>query len=257
MSNGRASALEPAGPGALRCFPMTTPALPPLAWAEAMAHALARAESRDPRSQRLLESGPASAWRQFQGRLGPQHLLALLLEDAAQRHPVPFDARTLLGQRDAVERLAPSAVEPLLAAARTQDFALPARAGLALQAHRLGVSARFARSSLRVVKADQQVLELPGTGGQLALHLALEHDLPFGAVFTVACASPAELALAGLAALECGAAPGASRLFLDPELARARTGAFDVLVGLSPAKGGRFEERQLAGLFPGAAVVLV
>ena len=226
------------------------------AWAAAVAHAIAREEARDERNHRLLETGTSSTWNQFRGRLGPADLLALLAQNAAVKHPVPFDPSRTLGMRDAFDRLAGSTAESLITEARAQAMDLGAGDYLTAQAKRLGVPSRLARADLHVVKANQRVLELPGTGGQLAHHLTHKHDLPFREVFTIACGNWREYALAGIAALDCRSL-GEPRLLLDPELAKCRDGAFDMVVGLHPDKGGRFTPRQLEGWFPKIPVVLV
>ncbi len=232
------------------------------AWAAAGLLALARDEAAGRRRPRLTEPGLAT-WERFRGRLGPRDLLALLFEDAAVLHPVPFDPSAVdpeLGL-DAV----PSAtVAAWLAALPGLDLAEPGPDYLARQARRLGVPTRMARSELHKVQVHQRVLELPGTGGQLAHHLASEQpELSLVDTFTVACASAEELTLAAVAGLELGAAhtryvqrvePAA---LADPDHP-LRRGRFDVVVGLDPDKGGLFRvPDQLALWFADAKIVLV
>src|SRR5205814_3027574 len=77
---------------------------------------------------------------------------------------------------------------------------------VAEQARVLGIPTRMARSDLHVVKPHQKVLELPGTGGQLAHHLvASQRDLTLQDNFIAACGSWQELTLAGVIGLELGA----------------------------------------------------
>lgn len=222
----------------------------------ALTCALAREEARDGRNHRLLETGPSSTWNQFRGRLGPSQLLGLLVENAAVRHPIPFDSERVLGVADAVETIPPTEAEALISEARAQPLDLPPSDYLLAQARRLFINTRLARSELHVVKASQRVLELPGTGGQLAHHLSHKHDLPFREVFTIACADWRELTLAGIAALDCRVL-GEPKTLLDPDLAQCRDLPFDMVVGLAPEKGGRFAVRQLEGWFPKIPLVLV
>ncbi|MDX9722493.1 MAG: hypothetical protein RBU37_17235 [Myxococcota bacterium] len=77
---------------------------------------------------------------------------------------------------------------------------------IAAQARLLGVPSRLARSELHVVKPHHKVLELPGTGGQLAHHLVSTHaELSLRDNFTVACGSWRELTLAGIVGLDLAA----------------------------------------------------
>ena len=65
-------------------------------WAAALLHALARDEAAGRRAARLTEPGLAT-WNHFRGRLTATDLLALVFEDAAVLHRVPFDAAALGG----------------------------------------------------------------------------------------------------------------------------------------------------------------
>jgi hypothetical protein len=117
---------------------------------------------------------------------------------------------------------------------------------------------------LHVVKPHQKVLELPGTGGQLAHHLvSSQTDVTLHANFVVACGTWQELTLAGIAALDLGAPrtdfavrAGAEHLSnADHPLRRQR---FDFVVGLHPDKGGLFRDKdQLAIWFSDARRLLV
>jgi hypothetical protein len=132
------------------------------------------------------------------------------------------------------------------------------------QARLLGLPTRMARSDLHVVKPHQKVLELPGTGGQLAHHLvSSQKDITPPGQLRVACGSWQELTLAGVIGLELGAphsdfavrADAASLKDPDHPL---RQRSFDFVVGLHPDKGGLFRvEDQLAIWFPTAKVLLV
>lgn len=225
-----------------------------------MLRALGREEALGRRPKRLLEPGLAT-WTQFRGRLRETALLELVLEDAAVSQPVPFDAGRMLGKTDPLARVPAIELKRWLdaligAAAGEGDQATPSAAYIQAQAKLLSLPTKIARSDLPVVKAHQRVLELPGTGGQLAHHLLETHpDLPIREVFFIACSSWQELALAGLVCVEKGllGEPPAS---LDPKLdaARAERRSFDFVFG---ADLGLFLTEQLQSWFPSARVMLV
>jgi hypothetical protein len=231
-------------------------------WAAGLLHALARDEAAGRCPRRLTEPGLAT-WNRFRGRLSATDLVALLFEDAAVIHPVPFDAAALGGALRA-DRLPEPVTRSWIEAIPALDLDTPAADYIAGQARLLGLPTRLARSDLHVVKPHQKVLELPGTGGQLAHHLvSSQTDLTLKDNFTVACASWQELTLAGIVALDLGA-PGtdfAARV----EVADLRDAQhplrqrnFDLVIGLHPDKGGLFQiEDQLAIWFSGAKVLLV
>jgi hypothetical protein len=231
-------------------------------WAASLVHALARDEVAGRRPERLTEPRLAT-WSRFRGRLTATDLIALLFEDAAVLHPVPFDAQAVGGAM-ALERLP----EQLTAAWLEQIGSLELDAASAdyitHQAKLLGLPTRLARSDLHVVKPHQKVLELPGTGGQLAHHLASSQtDVSLKDNFTVACGSWQELTLAGIVALDLGApstefaARASAEDLRDPKHALRRR-SFDFVIGLHPDKGGLFRvDDQLAIWFSGAKILLV
>jgi hypothetical protein len=115
-----------------------------------------------------------------------------------------------------------------------------------------------------VVRPHQKVLELPGTGGQLAHHLvSTQGDLTLQDNFVVACGSWQELTLAGVVALDLGAPRTDFATRVDAAALRdpahpLRQRSFDFVIGLRPDKGGLFQvEDQLAIWFSSAKVVLV
>ena len=135
---------------------------------------------------------------------------------------------------------------------------------IAAQARLLGVPSRLARSDLHVVKPHHRVLELPGTGGQLAHHLLLSQpDLSLQSNFTVACGTWQELTLAGIVALDRAAPSSSSLRFATAADLRdpghpVRTQSFDFVVGLHPDKGGLLRRAdQLDIYFHGATILLV
>lgn len=232
------------------------------AWALALLHALARDEAKGRRPQRLTEP-KLDTWMRFRGRLTSADFVALLLEDAAVLHRVPFDASTLGAAIDP-SLLPEVAADAWIRALASMPLDTPSAEYVASQARLLGVTTRMARSDLHVVKPHQKVLELPGTGGQLAHHLVSTQDaLTLQDNFVVACGSWQELTLAGVIALDL-AAPRtdfATRVdtddLRDPEHP-LRQRSFDFVIGLHPDKGGLFRvEDQLAIWFSSAKVVLV
>jgi hypothetical protein len=232
------------------------------AWAAALAHALARDEAAGRRPKRLTESDLAT-WRRFRGRLSSRDFFALLFEDAAVLHAVPFAAATL-GERLDIARLPESTTDAWLEAIPALDFADSSADYVAAQARLLGVPTRLARSELHVVKSHQKVLELPGTGGQLAHHLVSSHaEITLQDNVVVACGSWQELTLAGVVALDL-AAPNTNFVTrVEPDELRdakhaLRQRSFDFVVGLHPDKGGTYRaEDELAIWFSSAKILLV
>jgi len=231
-------------------------------WAASLLHALARDEAAGRRPQRLTEPRLAT-WNRFRGRLCATDLVSLLFEDAAVIHRVPFDAAAVGGPLR-VDQLPASVTAGWLEAITSLDLHLAAAEYIASQATLLGLPTRMARSELHVVKPHQKVLELPGTGGQLAHHLvSSQSDLSLTDNFVLACGSWQELTLAGIVALDLGAATTA--LVTRVEVAELREPkhplrqrGFDVVIGLHPDKGGLFRvEDQLAIWFSGAKILLV
>ncbi len=232
------------------------------AWAAALLHALARDEVAGRRLQRLTEP-QLGTWSRFRGRLTPTDLVALLFEDAAVLHPVPFDPGALGGSLR-LEMLPDTIAQRWLDALPKLDLKTEGPGYIEQQARLLGLPSRMARSDLHVVKPHQRVLELPGTGGQLAHHLvSTQRDVTLQDNFTIACSTWQELTLAGVIALDLGAPNSA---FVAPveidDLRKSehplRQRSFDFVVGLHPDKGGLFRiEEQLAIWFPSAKILLV
>jgi len=231
-------------------------------WAASLLHALARDEVAGRRPQRLTEPRLAT-WNRFRGRLSATDLVSLLFEDAAVIHRVPFDACAVGGPLR-VERIPDSVTEGWLKAIPSLELERAAPDYIASQAKLLGLPTRIARSDLHVVKPHQRVLELPGTGGQVAHHLVWSQtDLTLKDNFAVACSSWQELTLAGIVALDLGApntdfATKVEIADLRDAKHPLRQRSFDFVIGLHPDKGGLFRaEDQLAIWFSGAKVLLV
>ena len=148
---------------------LTSPQRPTGAWAAALLRALARDEVAGRRPVRLTEPQLAT-WTRFRGRLTATDLVSLLFEDAAVLHKVPFDPAAL-GDAVRLTQLPPDVAATWLTALASTDLTPPSADYITEQARLLGLPTRMARSDLHVVKSHQKVLELPGTGGQLAHHL--------------------------------------------------------------------------------------
>jgi hypothetical protein len=241
---------------------LTSDQQPTGAWAAALLHALARDEAAGRRPQRLTEPQLAT-WKRFHGRLTAADFVALLFEDAAVLHRIPFDS-SVLGAPLQLEGLPESVADAWLSALQSTPLQTPGVDYVAEQARLLGLPTRMARSELHVVKPHQKVLELPGTGGQLAHHLVShQRDLTLHDNFTVACGAWQELTLAGVIALELGSPHSHFITKVEPDGLRnpshpLRQRSFDFVLGLHPDKGGLFRfEEQLAIWYPSAKVLLV
>lgn len=231
-------------------------------WAASLLHALARDEAAGRRRPRLTES-KLDTWARFRGRLTSTDFVSLLFEDAAVLHRVPFDPNAV-GAPLRPERLPESITDGWIKSIESLALDTAGADYILEQAKLLGLPTRMARSDLHVVKSHQRVLELPGTGGQLAHHLVSgQSDITLQDNFVVACASWQELTLAGIVALELGAphsdfAMRVENADLKNPDHSVRQRSFDFVVGLHPDKGGLFRvEDQLAIWFPTAKVLLV
>lgn len=241
---------------------LTELARPSGLWAAALLHAIARDEAAGRRRPALTEP-KLDTWTRFRGRLSSVDLVSLLFEDAAVLHRLPFDPSAVGGPLRA-EQLPEGVTDGWLQAIGSLQLNATGADYVGEQARLLGVPTRMARSDLHVIKSHQKVLELPGTGGQLAHHLVTsQKDLTLQDNFVVACGSWQELTLAGVVALELGAPHSdfamraeASDLKAPDHVLRQRP--VDFVVGLHPDKGGLFRvEDQLAIWFPSAKILLV
>jgi hypothetical protein len=231
-------------------------------WAASLLHAIARDEAAGRRTQRLTEPR-LDTWNRFRGRLTSNDLVSLLFEDAAVLHRIPFDP-VAIGGPLGMQRLSESTTDAWLKSIATLPLRDSGPDYILEQARLLGLPTRMGRSDLHVVKPHQKVLELPGTGGQLAHHLvSAQRDLTLQDNFVVACSSWQELTLAGIIALELAAphsdfAMRAEIEDLKDAKHQLRQRSFDFVVGLHPDKGGLFQvENQLALWFPAAKILLV
>jgi hypothetical protein len=231
-------------------------------WAASLLHAIARDEAAGRRTPRLTEP-KLDTWSRFRGRLTSTDFIALLFEDAAVLHRVPFDPHAVGAPVD-LERIPETLADAWLTSIgsllRTQsdsDYVVD-------QARLLGLPTRMARSDLQIVRSHQRVLELPGTGGQLAHHIvSTQRGLTIQDNFLIACSTWQELTLAGIVGLEL-ASPHSDFVFrveidqLRDAQHPLRQRSFDFVIGLHPDKGGLFRvENQLAIWFPTAKILLV
>lgn len=231
-------------------------------YAAALVHALARDEAAGRRPRRLLEP-ELKTWTRFRGRLSDADFIRLLFEDAAaiEGFQIPFDA-TAMGLR--LDRLPESVARGFLQSLPELDIGADGADYITTQARCLGLPTRIARSNLHVVKAHQKVLELPGTGGQLAHHLvSTQEEVSLQDNITVACSDWRERTMAGIVALDLGAPDTRFAAAADARALRApdnplRRQRFDFVVGLHPDKGGLFQaSNQLDIWFAGARILLV
>lgn len=235
---------------------------PTALWATTLLRALARGEVAGHLPERLTEPQLAT-WTRFRGRLTSTDLVALLFEDAAVAHNVPFDPAAFEPSLR-LDRLTDTVVDAWLQALPRLDLKAPTADFVAEQARALGLSTRLGRSDLHVVKAHQKVLELPGTGGQLAHHLVTSQtDLKLQDNFVIACSTWQELTLAGIVGLELRTLDSTFAVKVELNDLRKpehplRQRRFDFVVGLHPDKGGLFRvEDQLAIWFSNAKILLV
>ena len=126
---------------------------PAAALAAALLLALLREEAAGRRSPPILLEAGRPTWARFRGRLTSRDLLALLFEDAAVLHPIPFALKPLEAP---LARVPIELIDSWLAAL-PQPPADPADY-LAALARLLGVPSRLARADLHVVKPHHRVL---------------------------------------------------------------------------------------------------
>lgn len=224
--------------------------------------ALARREHQDHPPRRFLEAGLAT-WNELKGNLRLPHLLALAAEDTAVRFPLPADLARVLGEDTALrfDAIAHVTVYTWLQALDAAALYAPRTQALEQYARALELPHRFAGADLHKLQEATQVLELPGTGGQLVAR-ALERSP--GAYLhvntTVLTGTWADRAMAGLVAMEWDA-PHLDFAQDDDDLTWAtdsdRRGDFDLVFGLQPGKGGKWDAATLQTRFPRATVVLV
>lgn len=175
---------------------MTSLTEEPLYWT---LRAIARLERRgDVRGPRLTEPD-LLRWNRVRRQLGAADFIALLHEDLAGPFPTPFDLDRW--QRDPRVGLGESKARELIAAAIAEDEAAPA-AFLRQACRALGLPAGGDIADLPKVQPHQRALELPGTGGRVALRQALDHGVAIDRNVDFVADTDAERLAIGLAVVE-------------------------------------------------------
>ena len=174
------------------------------------AHALVRTEHAGHVPPRFTGAG-ARRWAQFANELTEADRLDLAIRDAAAAYPTPFGLRQgLPGYENGDLGLAPEGARQLVKEA-VSAAGQPPGEYLHAQAERLGLqpTPEAALAALPAPEPHHTVLELPGTGGWLAYHIASRPDsrVYLWENFAIACASWRGVILAGLIAFELNAPP--------------------------------------------------
>jgi hypothetical protein len=168
----------------------------PLLWT---LRSIARIERKgDLRPARLTEPG-LTKWNRMRRKLDFVDLIALLHEDLADAFPVPFALprwakNPLAGLDDAAARA-------LIDAALADDSS-PPQVFLRNAARALELPAGGNIANLPKVQPHQSALELPGSGGRIALQQALDHGVAIRDRFTFVADTDAERLSLGLAVVE-------------------------------------------------------
>jgi hypothetical protein len=163
---------------------------------------IARIErKRDLRPPRLTEPG-FTRWNRVRRKLDFVDLIALLHEDLADAFPYPFDlprwtTNPLAGLDDAAARA-------LIDAALADDSS-PPQVFLRNAARGVDLPAGANIANLPKVQAHQTALELPGSGGRIALQQAIDHGVAIRDRFTFVADTDAERLSLGLAIVEARA----------------------------------------------------
>jgi len=208
-------------------------------FASAAVRALVRAEVAGRAPLRFTSSGP-QLWAAFRNELTDADLLDLAVRDLAVAMPQFFALNQLWPEASGEELRAISPAEAAQCIAEAVAQAdQPREVYLQAQAKTLSIRLPSGESLKRlpVPEAYHRILELPGSGGWLAYHLA---SRPGTAVyywenFTITCGTWQEQLLAGLIAFELGAPPRRELPIVhDPTLAQVLNEdvAFDWIIGL-------------------------
>jgi len=224
--------------------------------AECLLEAIARRERGDGITKRLTDS---KTWAAFRGNMENPQLLAIIAEDAAVRFPLPADLAAVAEVPNALPftKLQPVQVQAMLDQL-PNALPLSSRDALARWGKRLD---RRGYDVPRKVQASTRVLELPGTGGLLAARALEKTDEAYlHTNFTVLAADWKDRAMAGLVAMELDT-PNTDFVHTDPDLTWATDSArrrdVDLVLGLTPAHGGIWDEATLRERFPRADIALV
>jgi hypothetical protein len=178
---------------------------------QACLRAIIRAETEGRLPSRFTDTGQA-VWNIFRNELTTADLIGLAIQDVGVAMPIPFDPGQWWSNWPDWAMLHQS----LDAAQQWVDEALhqlqqPQIDYLQAQASFLGIELPSDErlDKLPTPLPHEHWLELPGTGGWVAYTLCSrpEADLYFWENFTILCATPQEMLLAGLIAWELGAPP--------------------------------------------------
>lgn len=182
---------------------------------QAALSALIRAEFKGRVPERFTGVGQ-DVWKTFRNELTLADLLILAIQDAAVNMPIPFDPqRWLPAEAGSVPtwselQVSPEAVQVWLPGAYKQAE-LPLDDYLRQQAALFNQSlpAQSALVKLPTPQKHERWLELPGTGGWVGYVSCSRagQELYLWENFTILCATPQEMILAGLIAWELGAPP--------------------------------------------------
>lgn len=215
-------------------------------FASVVTAALLRAEKAGRVSPRFTSTGP-QLWAAFRNELTLTDLLDLAVRDAAMAMPQAFALHRLWpgASGDELHALSPDQVGEWIErgkglAEQSADEYLRAQA----QALDIRLLPEESLTRLPEPEAHHHILELPGSGGWLAYHVASRPDTAvyYWENFIIACGTWQEQLLAGLIAFELGA-PARRELPIvrDPTLARVLNddAAFDWIVGLQEENARR------------------
>ena len=235
----------------------------PMIFASVAANALVRAEVIGRVVPRFTGSGP-HLWAAFRNELTLTDLLDLAVRDAAVAMPQPFALHRLWPQAsvDELQAIPPDHVEGWIN--RAKEMAEQSTdAYLRTQAQALGITLPSEESleRLPVPQAHHHILELPGSGGWLAYHMASRPDTAvyYWENFIIACGTWQEQLLAGLIAFELGAPPRRELpIVCNPTLAQVLGDdtAFDWIIGLREENTRRADALR-SFLKPEGQVVLI
>lgn len=177
--------------------------------------ALIRAELKERVPVRFTGVGQ-EVWNTFRNELSLADLLVLAIQDAAANMPIPFDPQRWLAVTGTIVptwselQVNPEAIQAWLPEAH-QLAGLPLDDYLREQANLLNLSLpeQVALEKLPTPQKHERWLELPGTAGWVAYALCSRagNELYLWENFTILCATPQELILAGLIAWELDAPP--------------------------------------------------
>lgn len=165
---------------------------------------IARIERKgDLRQPRLTEPGFAK-WNRMRRKLDFVDLIALLHEDLADAFPYPFDLTRW--SKNPLTGLDDASARDLIDAALADEASAP-QAFLRAATRGLDLPAGGNIANLPKVQPHQTALELPGTGGRIALQQALDHAVAIHDRFTFVADTDAERCCVGLAVVEARANP--------------------------------------------------